>query len=122
MGSEMCIRDRRAIAAGTFLFDYEGEVLSEAQMFARYPEANGRYVAGLTDDLYIDGVDAAKSNVARWMNHASAARANVEWRKQRLGPKKAMHFYALRDIAVGDELRFDYGDEYWTPLGVEPLD
>ena len=55
------------------------------------------------------------------MNHAPPARANVCWRKQRLGARKAMHFYALRSIERGEELCFDYGDEYWTALGEQPL-
>jgi len=109
------------IAAETFLFDYRGEVLTEEQMFARYPEANGRYIACITDEMYIDGAFPELSNVARWMNHAPAAQANVEWRKQRLGPRKAMHFYACRPIERGDELCFDYGSEYWEALGEQPL-
>ena len=32
-----------------------------------------------------------------------------------------MHFYSIRDIAPGEELRFDYGDEYWNAAGIEPL-
>lgn len=44
-----------SLKADTYLFDYDGEVLDEDQMFARYPEANGRYIAGLTDNYYIDG-------------------------------------------------------------------
>lgn len=113
---------KRAIGEGAFLFDYGGERLSEAAFFDRYPQGNGRYIAGLTDDLYIDGIDPAKSNVARWMNHAGPSAApNVVWRKQRLGPRPAMHFYACAPIAPGDELLFDYGDEYWTALGETPV-
>ena len=52
-----------SLKAGTYLFDYEGEVLDEDQMFARYPEANGRYIAGLTDNYYIDG-ELVKRTVA----------------------------------------------------------
>lgn len=44
-----------AIEPGTYLFDYEGEILDEDAFFARYPNADGRYIAGLTDDYYIDG-------------------------------------------------------------------
>ena len=98
---------RRAIEAESFLFDYTGDVLDEEQMFARYPLANGRYVACITDDLYIDAAPVERSSVARWMNHGPKERANVAWRKQRLGPNKAMHFYTLRDIAVGEELYYD---------------
>ena len=112
------------IDEGTFLFAYEGEELDEEAFFRRYPKADGRYIACLTDDLYIDGADAAKSNVARWMNHASAAKANVAWRKQTIGPRKAMRFYATRAISPGEELCFDYdaSGSYWEALGETPLD
>ena len=30
-------------------------------------------------------------------------------------------FYTLRDIAVGEELYFDYGNDYWEALGESPL-
>ena len=98
--------------------------LDEEAFFRRYPKADGRYIACLTDDLYIDGADAAKSNVARWMNHASAAKANVAWRKQTIGPRKAMRFYATRAISPGEELCFDYdaSGSYWEALGETPLD
>ena len=81
------------------------------------------------------------------MNHAKAA--NVVWKKQRLGPKPAMHFYTCAKVLPGDELCFDCacwalepvtpfaiaflahtthvktlaitdGDEYWDALGVTP--
>lgn len=110
-----------AIEAGTFLFDYEGESLDEDAFFARYPRGDGRYIACINDGLYVDGARAELSNMARWMNHAPPADANVVWKKQRLGPKPAMHFYATRRIAAGDELCFDYGDEYWQALGETPV-
>lgn len=78
------------IAAETYLFDYEGERLDEAAFFERYPSADGRYIACLTDNLYIDGADVAASNLARFMNHASPSAANVRWTKQRLGLRPAM--------------------------------
>lgn len=113
---------RRAIEQGAFLFDYLGERLDEARFFDRYPEGDGRYIAGITDELYIDGVDPSRSNAARWMNHAGPSDVpNVVWRKQRLGPRLAMHFYACAPIEAGAELLFDYGDEYWIAAGETPV-
>ena len=110
------------IPKGTYLFDYEGETLSESEMFGRYPDAQGRYVACIGEASYIDGVNEERSGLARWINH-SQRRANVAWKKQRFGPNApAMHFYTLTDIAKGEELFFDYGDEYWAAMGVEPID
>ena len=79
-------------------------------------------VPNLTLNLLVHafaGIDPGLSNQARWMNHANEA--NVVWKKQKLGPKPAMHFYTRARVLPGDELCFDYGDEYWDALGVTPL-
>ena len=39
------------------------------------------------------------------MNHAKEA--NVFWKKQKLGPTPAMHFYTSTAIEAGDELCFN---------------
>ena len=67
------------------------------------------------------GANPELSNQARWMNHASGSDANVSWKKQRQGPQPAMHFYTTVPIRAGDELCFDYGDEYWAALGETPV-
>ena len=108
------------IEAGAFLFAYEGEALDEDALFERYPSGDGRYIACITDSLYVDGCDPSKSNEARWINHASPQNANLRWKKQRFGPRPAMRFYAQREIAAGEELTFDYKAEYWEALGVTP--
>ena len=41
---------RWPIEEGTYLFAYEGELLDEEAMFARYPQADGRYIACINDD------------------------------------------------------------------------
>lgn len=113
----------RDIEGGTYLFSYEGEVLDEDTFFERYPDGDGRYIA-CVDDVYIDGADPEKSNMARWMNHRRpppAGRANVEYLKQMIGPNKAMHFYAREPIKEGDELTFYYGEDYWKALGETPV-
>ena len=58
------------IEPGTYLFDYEGEVLDEDAFFARYPNADGRYIAGITENFYIDG-GAAQCNPVN-VHHAYA--------------------------------------------------
>ena len=110
-----------AIEKGAFLFDYEGEILDEDAFFDRYPDGDGRYIACITDNLYIDGADPSQSNVARWMNHAPPESANVVWRKQKLGPRKAMHFYATTAIQPGEELCFDYKEDYWLAAKEQPI-
>eukprot|EP00978_Attheya_sp_CCMP212_P019224 scaffold53609_cov58-Attheya_sp.AAC.2 len=124
------------IAQGTYLMDYEGEVLTETEYFLRYPDGQGRYVAGIPEPLpllpdcgpaaaaalseptYIDGSDPTTSNLARYMNSAPPEEkngANVVWKKQRFGVR-SMHFYALRAMEAGEELCFDYGANYWDAI------
>jgi len=108
------------IDEGAFLFNYEGERLNEDEYFRRYPDGKARYVACIGESLYIDGGDPT-SGPARWINHAPAAQANVYYRKQRFGPAQNMHFYAKRAISAGEELTFDYGDDYWAALEATPV-
>ena len=116
------------IADGTYLLDYVGEVIDEAELYARYgdpadPRAavGGAYVFELADDVFVDGADPDRSNLARYMNHAPAGGANV--RRERLGGPlrlpgtrcdRGVRFFAKRDIAAGEELCFDYGADYWA--------
>lgn len=122
-GKGMGLFAHNQIEPSTFLFAYEGEALDEDALFARYPDAKGRYVAGITDGVYVDAVDPEKSNLARYINHAptGSVACNVRTYKQRLGPRPAMYFYVDdAPIRAGDELCFDYGDEYWLVLGETP--
>jgi hypothetical protein len=87
----------------------------------------GEYIFDIGDDLYIDGEDIEKSSWCRYLNHASAEddekygtnRCNAEsrdipqaWNGDTMTPPR-MFFVALRDIAVGEEICFDYGEYYW---------
>lgn len=60
---------------------------------------------------FVDAVDPARSNPARFINHAP--RPNLRKVKQRF-PDRRLRLYAARDVAAGEELFFDYGDSYWT--------
>jgi len=36
------------------------------------------------------------------------------WKKQQFGKQAGrMYFYTIRDVLEGEELLFDYGNEYW---------
>ena len=73
-------------------------------------------------DAWIDGADEQRSGLARWINHSQRGE-NLYWRKQRFGPNApAMHFYAKRRIAAGEELLFDYGRDYWDALDEPPVE
>ena len=83
----------------------------------------GDYLFDMGDNLFIDGEDADVSSWCRFMNHASEdtcmQKCNVETRHssqiwdgtKMIQPR--LWYVALRDIQVGEELLYDYGDSYW---------
>lgn len=120
------------LTKGTYLFDFEGEVLSEKELHDRYDQGGAvlvttDYVSKLTgpwgveDPIYVDARDPTRSNLARYMNHAprGSPSCNVEHRRQRwsLGQPtatkgRAIRFFLSRDVEEGEELSCDYGDRY----------
>lgn len=101
----------RPIPAGTRLIEYAGERLTPAEAEARYPEVAGaRYhtflfaLADVVDGRAVDVVvDAAVGgNDARFLNHSCAPNCDVVVEGARLWVE------ALRDVAPGEELTYDY--------------
>lgn len=81
----------RPIAAAAFIGEYTG----------RPTAADGTYVLWVEgDDGEFHGIDG--DGVLRWLNHSTDP--NVEFD----GPQ----LFALRDIDVGEELTFHYGEEW----------
>jgi hypothetical protein len=108
------------IAAGTYLFDYGGQRLSEEAFFQRFPSGQSDYAARITSTEYIDGASEG-SGLAPMMNHA-CERATVRKATQIFGPNTAIHFYARRDLMPGEELTWNYGAEYWDAQPELPID
>lgn len=82
----------------------------------------GAYLYGVTmpgdvDPIYIDAEDEYKSLWTRFLNHASPPGNNVNPKSihQSYDGNPRVWFVANRDIEVGEELCFDYGDDYWLP-------
>ena len=74
-----------------------------------------RYLLGLRgplglDQTWVDAVNPQKSNLGRYINHGRPA--SLRKVRQRF-PDRRLRFFAARDLEVGDELTFDYGDDYW---------
>jgi len=103
------------IARGTFIGEYEGDMLSEAQYWSRYPSGVSDYCIRVDAQWTIDGAGRAPDTSAFsacHMNHAGGAVANVA--RQTLRHDRRVMFYAQRDISAGEELLLDYGSVYWT--------
>ncbi|MCY7378957.1 MAG: SET domain-containing protein-lysine N-methyltransferase [Gemmatimonadaceae bacterium] len=94
----------RPIAAGTRLIGYAGERLTPAEADARYPDVAGErhhtFLFAIDDDIVIDA--AVDGNEARFINHACDPTCDAVIDGQRIW------IDAIRDIAIGEELAYDY--------------
>ena len=101
------------IAEGEDLIEYVGEVISWAEAERRHPHdpqnPNHTFYFHIDEDHVIDGLHGG--NASRWINHACAPNCEADERGGRV------FIRALRSIAAGEELSFDYGliiDERYT--------
>ena len=66
--------------------------------------------------LYIDGEDDERSSWCRFINHVGSAEAACNLQLcVAAAPRPLAWLVATRDIAVGEELAFDYGPRYGLP-------
>jgi len=108
------------IERGTYLFDYEGEVLRDSEY-----DGMSDYAISVENadgvEYVVDAADPAAGGIARYLNHAPSGgpACNVAFLRGSYatwpGPEPpALHAFSSKDIRAGDELCFDYGDEYWA--------
>lgn len=94
------------IRSGSFVCRYQGERLSPAEAGRRYGGVDAEYLFRLAGG---DLIDASRTDhFSRRINHAQhgTLRAAVG--------ECGISFYALHDLQAGDELTFDYGEEFWV--------
>jgi uncharacterized protein len=103
-----------AIPAGSRIIEYTGQRIGWQEAQARHPhdpaQPNHTFYFSLESGDVIDALFGGNS--ARWINHA--CEPNCEAQEQ--GGRVFIH--ALRDLAAGEELFYDYGlvlDERHTP-------
>ena len=94
----------RAIPEGTRIIEYAGERITPAEMDRRYPDTPGSthhtFLFMIDDDVVVDA--GVNGNDARWINHCCEPNCDVVVDDGRLWIE------ALRDIAPGEELCYDY--------------
>ncbi|XP_036382020.1 histone-lysine N-methyltransferase EHMT1a [Megalops cyprinoides] len=108
------VRTLQNIPQGTFVCEYVGEIISDADADIR---ENDSYLFNLDNkvgDVYC--IDARfYGNISRFINHMCKPNllpVQVFTSHQDLRfPHVA--FFACRNISAGDELGFDYGDHFW---------
>ncbi len=103
----------QAIAEGEVIIEYVGEVISWDEAQRRHPhdpaQPNHTFYFHVDEDHVIDA--NVGGNAARWINHSCAPNC---WADEQDG---RIFITALRDIAAGEELNYDYGliiDERYT--------
>jgi len=102
------------IAQGETVIEYTGEVISWEEALRRHPhdpaQPNHTFYFHIDDEHVIDG--KVHGNSAKWINHSCEPNCEADEQEGRVFIK------ALRDIAAGEELNYDYGlviDEPYTP-------
>lgn len=96
----------RDIPAETCILEYRGRRITPEEADERPSsdpnDPSHTFFFSLSCGLIIDG--GQRGNDARWINHSCAP--NCEARENDDGTR--LYIYALRDIAAGEELFFDY--------------
>ena len=99
------------IANGAAIVEYTGRRISHAE--AQRLEARGaRYVFELNSRWSIDG--SSRRNIGRYANHSCRPNAESDLVKGRLILR------AIRTINPGDEITYDYGEDYFE-LFIKPV-
>lgn len=95
----------RPIAAGERIIEYTGERITWPEALRRHPhdpsDPNHTFYFHIDDKLVIDALYGG--NAARWINHACDPNCESDAQGERV------YIRALRDIAAGEELFYDYG-------------
>ena len=93
------------IAAGDVVVEYTGEIISWPEALRRHPhnpsDPDHTFYFHIDDSRVIDGKFGG--NAAKWINHGCAPNCEADDTGDRVFVK------ALRDIAPGEELNYDYG-------------
>jgi SET domain-containing protein len=95
----------KALPRSAYIVTYRGRRIPTAEAHAREQRFGARYMFELNSRWTIDG--SARHNLGRYINHSCTPNAEPILRRGRIV------FVALRDIAPGEEITFDYGEEYF---------
>lgn len=90
-----------AMPKGACVIEYIGRPATRAEQL----KDDGKYLFWINDTQMINGNIPA--NAARYINHSCKPNCQVE------GPDGKIFIMSLRAIKAGEELTYDYGDEYF---------
>lgn len=100
------------LAKGDCVVRYRGELISHAQADERYGddgESGHTFLFTLNEQYVVDG--NRRGNVARWINHSCMpnCQAVIEISAGGDPRRDRILIEAVRDIAAGEEITYDYG-------------
>lgn len=106
------------LAQGSLLCDYAGRRIRHEEADARYDgtvDSGHTFLFTLNDEYVVDANHGG--NIARWINHACApnCQAQVVEHAGEDRRRDRIEIRALRDIATGEELTYDYGIQLEVP-------
>ena len=90
-----------SIKRGDFVIEYFGPMLTDDEADAK----GGKYLFTIGKNKTINGT--SRENIARYINHSCKPNCEVEIDGERL------FVYAKRAIKEGEELNYNYGEEYF---------
>lgn len=103
----------KPIKKGTKIIRYVGRLLDCTK--EKDDAVENKYLFQITSRWTIDG--SMRSNIARYINHSCKPNAESDVRKI----KRRVDIRAIKDIAPGEEINYDYGTEYFKeylkPIG-----
>lgn len=103
----------KPIKKGEHIINYTGELITAEEADRR----GGRYLFELNSKWTIDG--RGRDNLARYINHGCIPNAET------CIEGKEIKIYAIKNINAGDEITYDYGEEYFDdflrPVGCKCL-
>lgn len=92
----------RAFKKGERIIEYVGRTLSKAEEYS----SRSKYLFEVNSRKTIDGM--SRSNIARYINHSCKPNCEPEIERGRI------FIDAIKNIKVGEELHYDYGEEYFN--------
>lgn len=90
------------IPKGACVIEYIGRPVPRAEQYT----SRSKYLFETGRNMMIDG--NIKANTARYINHSCKPNCEAETKNHRI------YIFALRNIKPGEELSYDYGEEYFN--------
>ena len=100
-----------AIRRGAFIVEYSGERIPTREAKARERTTGTRYMFEINSRWTVDG--SPRSNIGRYANHSCRPNAESAVKSGKVILR------ALRAIEPGEEITYDYGEEYFE-LFIKP--